>query len=109
MIDSVYVENIGCLHIPKLDWNKREEDDLLSHMIEVLRRIENWLKKKMSQPATHKTSTKYSKTKKKNLDKEQTFVPYYNVDDPIAGPKEVEVKETTPWISTSSSTRSGEH
>lgn len=46
VIDPWYIEQIECFLVPKLDWSKREEDDLHSQTIDVFKRTKYWLKKK---------------------------------------------------------------
>ena len=54
VINPFYVEQIEFIPIPKLDWTRREEDVLLSHTLEVLKRIEKWLKSKNVESTTPK-------------------------------------------------------
>lgn len=65
VFDPFYVEQIECIPIPELDWTKREEDDLMSHTSEVLKRTEKWLRSKNVESTALKVPEKYSRAKHK--------------------------------------------
>ena len=44
VVDPFYIYQIECIPIPKIDYDRREEDDLLSHSMKMLIRTKNWLK-----------------------------------------------------------------
>lgn len=46
VIDPFYIDQIECIPIPKIDWERREEDDLFSCTKDVLARTKNWIKSK---------------------------------------------------------------
>ncbi len=46
IIDPFYVDQIECIPIPKLDWIRREEDNLFSSTLEMLKRTGKMVKVK---------------------------------------------------------------
>ena len=38
VLDPFYIDQIECMPIPKIDWGRREEDDVFSHTKDVLAR-----------------------------------------------------------------------
>lgn len=77
--------------IPKIDCEKREEDDMFSGIKHVLTRIENWLKSK--NVVTPKLSEKSSKSKSKKTFQKQKAVTNQSVPSPITRSDEIEVEE----------------
>ena len=63
VLDQFYMDQIECMLIPKIDWEKREENDVYARTKDVIARISKWIKSKVA--ATPNFSEKSSRSKDK--------------------------------------------
>ncbi len=92
VIDPFYVEKIKCIPIPKLDQTEKEQDDLLSRALEVLKRIEKWLKSKNVESTTLKVLEKYLRAKLKKTQPKPKAISNLDVANSIVGSPKAKAK-----------------
>ena len=65
IVDQFYMDQVECMPIPEIDWEKREENDVYARSKDVIARTAKWIKSKAA--VTPSFSEKSSRNRDKKV------------------------------------------